>query len=167
MTMSGVAWALFGTLLLVLAAGVSVGLLALTRRRRVVALVVAGSLVVVGLLGIMAAPMMTADGAGSMMGGTSGAGGRCHGVPRTGAAVDASIAGFAFCPQTLIVRSGEQVTWTNADAAPHTVTSESGAFDSGTLAQRDSWTLPQLRPGTYSYSCRIHPWMRGELRVEA
>jgi plastocyanin len=37
-------------------------------------------------------------------------------------------------------------------------------------ADRDSWTLParlsqKLKPGTYSYFCRIHPFMRGSFRV--
>jgi plastocyanin len=50
-------------------------------------------------------------------------------------------------------------------------------FDSGQLgfggppvftptAQRDSWRTPKnLRPGTYTYFCRVHPFMRGAFRV--
>jgi hypothetical protein len=34
-------------------------------------------------------------------------------------------------------------------------------------ADRDSWQTPQDLPsGTYSYFCRIHPFMRGAFRVE-
>jgi plastocyanin len=51
-------------------------------------------------------------------------------------------------------------------------------FDSGELgygptgftpaANRDTWTTPSnLGPGTYSYFCRIHPFMRGSFRVKA
>ena len=75
------------------------------------------------------------------------------------------IAGFAYCPTTAVVRAGEQLSWTNADSAAHTVTARGGAFDSGTLAHGDSWSLPTLRPGMYDYFCRIHPWMRGQLTV--
>jgi hypothetical protein len=49
-------------------------------------------------------------------------------------------------------------------------------FDSGELgfgpvgftpaSNRDSWQTPtNLRPGTYTYFCRIHPFMRGAFRV--
>lgn len=49
-------------------------------------------------------------------------------------------------------------------------------FDSGNLgfgpagltpaAQRVSWRTPRrLRPGTYTYFCRVHPFMRGAFRV--
>jgi plastocyanin len=48
-------------------------------------------------------------------------------------------------------------------------------FDSGDLADTGppssgqiSWTTPSnLPPGTYTYYCRIHPFMRGAFRVEA
>jgi hypothetical protein len=50
------------------------------------------------------------------------------------------------------------------------------AFDSGQLgigppgataaAQRFTWSTPtNLPPGTYTFFCRIHPWMRGAFRV--
>ena len=49
-------------------------------------------------------------------------------------------------------------------------------FDSGNLgfgprnataaAQRVTWKTPkQLRIGTYTYFCRVHPFMRGSFRV--
>ncbi|HEX8121561.1 MAG TPA: hypothetical protein VF549_09895 [Solirubrobacteraceae bacterium] len=52
-----------------------------------------------------------------------------------------------------------------------------GDFDSGALgygprgytaaAQRAEWETPKdLRPGTYTYFCRIHPFMRGAFRVK-
>jgi hypothetical protein len=47
-----------------------------------------------------------------------------------------------------------------------------GAFDSGQLGAglpavgRLSWSTPtSLKPGTYTFFCRIHPWMRGVFRV--
>jgi plastocyanin len=50
-------------------------------------------------------------------------------------------------------------------------------FDSGNLgwgptgataaANRDAWRTPRrLRPGTYTYFCKIHPFMRGSFRVK-
>jgi hypothetical protein len=51
-----------------------------------------------------------------------------------------------------------------------------GGFNSGNLgfgpagataaANRDVWRTPRsLRPGTYTYFCRVHPFMRGAFRV--
>lgn len=51
-------------------------------------------------------------------------------------------------------------------------------FDSGNLgfgpagrtaaANTDRWTTPKgLRPGTYTYFCRVHPFMRGAFRVKS
>jgi hypothetical protein len=46
-------------------------------------------------------------------------------------------------------------------------------FDSNTLGARipavgtNEWTTPDnLKPGTYTYFCRIHPFMRGAFRVK-
>jgi hypothetical protein len=46
-------------------------------------------------------------------------------------------------------------------------------FESNTLGRRipasgsDTWTTPaNLKPGTYTYFCRIHPFMRGAFRVK-
>jgi plastocyanin len=50
-------------------------------------------------------------------------------------------------------------------------------FDSGELgfgpegftpaANRDTWTTPKtLKPGTYTYFCRVHPFMRGAFKVK-
>jgi plastocyanin len=52
------------------------------------------------------------------------------------------------------------------------------SFDSGNLgfgpvgmtaaANRDTWRTPRnLKPGTYTYFCKIHPFMRGAFRVRA
>jgi plastocyanin len=43
-----------------------------------------------------------------------------------------------------------------------------GSLPWGPAADRDTWKTPQdLPPGTYTYFCRIHPFMRGAFRVEA
>ena len=42
-----------------------------------------------------------------------------------------SIVDFAFQPASIEVPAGSTVTWTNTGAAPHTVTADDGAFDSG------------------------------------
>ena len=95
-----------------------------------------------------------------------------------------------------LVRRGRGLTFRNRDAKTiyHTITAckapcnrstgiayplanGSVDFDSGELgfgpagftaaANRDTWTTPKrLKPGTYTYFCRVHPFMRGAFKVK-
>lgn len=76
-----------------------------------------------------------------------------------------TIADFAFQPSMIVVQVGGTVTWYNAGGVTHTVTSDSGAFDSGNLAPGQSFSMTFSTPGTYSYHCAIHPGMTGMIRV--
>ncbi len=75
----------------------------------------------------------------------------------TPAGVAAEIKGFAFNPTTITISKGTTVTWTNRDSAPHTITSISGAFDSGSLSQGQTYSHTFNEAGTFEYSCTIHP----------
>ena len=72
-----------------------------------------------------------------------------------------TIQGFAFSPVT--ATSGETITITNEDDAPHTVTADDGTFsvEVGTSAE-----LVAPAPGTYAIHCEIHPSMTGSIVVE-
>ena len=76
------------------------------------------------------------------------------------------IANFAFSPVTLTVARGSTVTWTNVDAALHTVTSDGTTFDSGSFGQNSTFQFTASQPGTFQYRCAIHPSMRGTLVVQ-
>ena len=75
------------------------------------------------------------------------------------------ITNFAFSPATLRVPVGATVKWTNADAAPHTATATSVAFDSKRLAKGASYSFRFRRAGTYAYLCALHPAMKGRIVV--
>jgi len=78
-----------------------------------------------------------------------------------------AIKGFAFAPDTVEAKVGQKITWTNDDAAAHTVTATSGGdFDSGTLAQGASFSFTPEKAGTIAYFCEIHPSMVGTIEVE-
>ncbi len=78
-----------------------------------------------------------------------------------------AIKGFAFNPDTLTIKKGAKITWTNEDSAPHTVTSDSGTFlNSVTLHQGESYSQTFDQAGTFSYHCAIHPMMKGTITVE-
>jgi len=77
-----------------------------------------------------------------------------------------SIANFAFSPSTISVKAGTTVTWTNKDSVPHTATSDTGAFDSGTLLQGKSFSFTFKTAGTFSYHCSVHPMMKATVTVK-
>lgn len=63
---------------------------------------------------------------------------------------------FSFSPNTLTIKAGTTVTWTNQDDATHTVTSYTGLFDSGDLGKGDTFSYTFTQPGTYKYHCVSH-----------
>jgi plastocyanin len=75
------------------------------------------------------------------------------------------IEGMKFVPERLEVAVGDTVTWVNKDIVPHTVTAKAAKIESGDLAQGKSWKLTARRKGEVAYMCRLHPGMRGVLRV--
>lgn len=74
---------------------------------------------------------------------------------------------FAFNPQVLTVKSGEQITWINRDEEPHTVVSVEKQFKKSTALDTDQeFTITAGAPGTYTYFCSVHPKMTGTIVVE-
>jgi len=79
-----------------------------------------------------------------------------------------SIDNFTFGPQTLTVKAGTTVTWTNKDDIPHGIASDNNAFTkSKALDTDDSYSFTFTTPGTYQYFCYVHPFMKGTVVVEA
>jgi plastocyanin len=76
------------------------------------------------------------------------------------------IANLAFDPSAITVPTGTTVAWTNEDAAPHTVTSADGAFDSGIFDPGSSFAFTFNEPGSFPYACQLHPQMQGTVTAE-
>ena len=77
------------------------------------------------------------------------------------------IENFTFMPGELEVAGGTTVTWTNKDENAHTVKDEGGADfqESEELEQGETFTFTFATPGTYTYICGIHPYMKGTVVV--
>lgn len=95
-------------------------------------------------------------------------GGSCHDPEPTsasGVAVDAK--DNCFFPTVLYVEEGATVTWTNRDAAPHSVTGLALGWGTGqkTLFQGGSVSVEFSDPGIYPYTCVVHPGMVGAVVV--
>jgi len=73
---------------------------------------------------------------------------------------------FKFMPTPLTVKAGSTVTWTNQDDDVHTVVSDTGAFKSGAMDTNDSYSFKFDEPGTYHFTCSLHPRMVGTIVVQ-
>lgn len=73
------------------------------------------------------------------------------------------LAGFQFMPQSVTAANGARVSWTNKDGTAHTVTADKGQFSSDELSRNDTFAFSFTAPGTYSYHCSTHPFMKGTI----
>jgi plastocyanin len=86
---------------------------------------------------------------------------------------------FQFSPGNTEISVGSTVTWTNNGQSTHTVTSDSGQWDSGSISAPSSgngtygggasaggsYTRTFGQAGTFMYHCSIHPNMRASVTV--
>jgi len=84
--------------------------------------------------------------------------------PPASAAVQSGVVKVAYrnitiAPDTLKVRAGSTVVWTNYDPVEHNVTSQSGPdrFASKNFGEGHSFRATLTKPGTIHYLCTIHP----------
>jgi plastocyanin len=80
-----------------------------------------------------------------------------------GAAV--TVKGFAFTPATISAKVGETITWTNQDAASHTVTLDNKSVDSGNIGTNATYSHAFTAAGSFPYHCQIHPQMKGTITI--
>jgi plastocyanin len=73
---------------------------------------------------------------------------------------------FKYAPAVLTVPVGTTVRWVNHDEEPHTVTSTTGGFSSAGLVNNDTFAQTFKKPGTYAYTCALHPQMRATVVVK-
>ena len=71
----------------------------------------------------------------------------------------------SFNPSPVEIKVGETVTWVNDDSARHSVTSKERIFDSGILAEGQSFSHTFDKAGEYPYFCSPHPTMVGTVVV--
>lgn len=75
---------------------------------------------------------------------------------------------IAIAPDTLKVKVGSTIKWTNFDNVAHNVTSEGGpqTFASKDFGENGTYEIKALKPGVIHYECTIHPAsMNGTIEV--
>jgi plastocyanin len=83
----------------------------------------------------------------------------------TGSPNEVVISNFAFSPATLTVKVNSTVKWTNNDSYAHTVSSDTGLFDSGSLSSGASFSRQFTSTGTFTYHCAFHSSMKATIIV--
>jgi plastocyanin len=76
------------------------------------------------------------------------------------------LANTAFVPACGKVPAGTTVRFTNGEPMQHTVTADSGSFDSGVLNQGQFFDATFAATGTVGIHCTLHPGMRMTLLVQ-
>lgn len=95
---------------------------------------------------------------------TTGGSGAPGAAPSTDGGV--TVQNFDYVPPELTVKVGTEVTWTNEDSAPHTATADDGSFDTDTIEGGNSGSATLDEPGTFTYFCSFHAFMKGSVTVE-
>ena len=75
---------------------------------------------------------------------------------------------IAIDPDTVKVKVGSTIKWTNQDAVEHNVTGEGGPakFASKNFGENGTYELKVTKPGVIHYECTIHPAsMNGTIEV--
>jgi len=74
------------------------------------------------------------------------------------------------CP-SVIVKVGQQISWTNKGRDEHLVRAKSVAgeilFDSGTIQPGDSFAVTLAEPGIYKYECSADASLTATITVES
>ncbi len=94
--------------------------------------------------------------------------GGATGAEETGTGTDiinVEIRNYKYIPQNITIKVGQTVMWTNNDTVLHDVVGSGIESDYLQKGEKFSYTFEE--EGTYPYICTIHPWMEGEVIVEA
>jgi plastocyanin len=69
-------------------------------------------------------------------------------------------------PGLVQVVVGSKIRFTNKGAQPHSVTSDTGAFDSGPIAPGAAWIFEATSSGSFNYSDASRPFAVGTIQVQ-
>jgi plastocyanin len=89
-------------------------------------------------------------------------------APVQSGVVQISYRNIAIDPDTLKVKVGSTVKWTNYDSVEHNVTSKGGPtkFTSSNFGENGTYEVKLTKPGVIHYECSIHPvTMNGTIEV--
>jgi amicyanin len=74
---------------------------------------------------------------------------------------------FTFSPSPLTVKVGTTVTWANHDDMPHSVVFPTLKLKSPAMDTDGTFSHVFDQAGTFDYVCGLHPFMHGQVVVQA
>jgi len=77
----------------------------------------------------------------------------------------ASVSDYGFSPAAVTIAAGDTVTWTNNGTVPAGHNVSGTGFTSPILKTGQSYSHTFSAPGTFSYVCTLHPFMKGTVTV--
>jgi plastocyanin len=85
----------------------------------------------------------------------------------SGGGKEVSLEGIEFNPDSVTVKAGDTVTWTNNDSVGHDVTGDDfKSGDAGAMQNGDTFAQTFDKAGTFDYVCTVHPGMEGSVTVK-
>ncbi len=78
---------------------------------------------------------------------------------------EVEIRNFKFIPDTLEVRPGDRIRWTNRDRAPHNATANDKSWRTRNLRLNKKADVIVTADMVPEYFCSIHPQMRAKLVI--
>jgi plastocyanin len=88
------------------------------------------------------------------------------GAPGAAIAAEVAMTGVKVASETVTISAGQAVRWTNRDPLEHTVTFDSAEPGSPPIPPNGSYVHRFDKPGTYTYHCTPHPFMKGVVIVK-
>jgi plastocyanin len=73
---------------------------------------------------------------------------------------------YGIAPNRARVKAGTAVGWKNTSKLVHTIAARDGSWTTGAIQPGATGTAAVMKPGTYEYTCKDHPWSVGQLIVE-
>jgi len=81
------------------------------------------------------------------------------------ARTDVSITSSGFVPAKVFIQLNDDVRWTNNDVIVHTVTSDTGVWNSGDIGPGQKFERVFSTVGGFKYHCTYHPTFTGTVNV--
>jgi plastocyanin len=74
-------------------------------------------------------------------------------------------ASWGYGPATTTISVGQSVTFTNSGTSPHDATAADGSWKTPLLQSGASASVTFATPGSFDFTCVLHPWMKGTIVV--
>ena len=87
-------------------------------------------------------------------------------APAKSDVVEVNIKKLTLIPETVTIKVGQTVRWTNNDDRDYLLVARDQSFKSPNLRPKEKFEHKFTKAGTFEYSCALHPRLIGTVIVE-